>query len=153
MITKLFEIRDRNTFIPVLATKIDHEIDAQSWLLNRAGFLKPFTPDDFFILLCDIKGGGGECQTSAYDWRGRAMATAHDHIVKNWDQLKDGDVIDVEFILGETKVKKASERVATVYPRKGDWVEFGSVIADKTPADLAAENALCNAAYLAKKDD
>ena len=39
------------------------------------------------------------------------MATAHDHIVKNWVTLEDGDVIDVEFILGETKVKKVSERI------------------------------------------
>ena len=111
MITKLFEIRDRATFIPVLAIKIDHEIEAQSWLLKRAGFLKPFNPDSFFILLCRINGGGGECQTSCYDWSGRTMATAHDHIVKNWVTLEDGDVIDVEFILGETKVKKVSERI------------------------------------------
>ena len=40
------------------------------------------------------------------------MVTAHEHIILNWDQLKDGDVIDVEFILGETKVKKDSERGA-----------------------------------------
>ena len=48
---------------------------------------------------------------------------------------------------------EAAERLPTVYPRKGDWVEFGTQVADKTPAELAAENALCNAAYRAKKDD
>ena len=39
------------------------------------------------------------------------MATAHDHIVKNWEQLEDSDVIEVEFILGEIHVKKVSERM------------------------------------------
>ena len=110
MITKLFEIRDRNTFIPVLATKIDHEIEAQSYLLRRAGFMKPFDPDRFYILLCRINGT--EFQILPHNWSGRTMVTAHDHIVKKWEKLEDGDVIDVEFILGETKVKKVSEGIA-----------------------------------------
>jgi hypothetical protein len=34
---------------------------------------------------------------------------AHDYIRNNWPTLKDGDVIDVEFILGETNERKISE--------------------------------------------
>ena len=108
MITKLFEIRDRSTFIPVLATKINYENEAQYRLLKRAGFVHP---RDSRILLCRIDGGGGECQTKPHGWSGRTLATAHKHIEDNFRKLIDGDVIDVEFILGETKVKKASERV------------------------------------------
>ena len=48
---------------------------------------------------------------------------------------------------------KSAERLPTVYPRKSDWVEFGAALADKTPAELDAENALCNAAYIAKKPE
>ena len=110
MITKLFEIRDSATFIPVIATKIEYDIDAQSYLLRRAGLSKPLNPALFYILLCRINSGGGECQTLPYNWHGRTMTTAHQHIVKNWQKLEDGDVIDVEFILGETKVRKVSER-------------------------------------------
>ena len=108
MITKLFEIRDRNTFIPVLATKIDHEIEAQSWLLRRAGF---DNPNALYILLCRIDSGDNECRVNRYEWRDRTMVTCHTHIVENWAKLNDGDVIDIEFILGEAHFKKVSERI------------------------------------------
>ena len=111
MITKLFEIRDIATFIPVLATRIEHENEAQSYLLLRAEFRNPLKPLARCILLCRINSHGGECQILPHNWRGRTMVTAHDHIIKNWNQLEDGDVIDVEFILGETRVRKISERV------------------------------------------
>ncbi len=39
----------------------------------------------------------------------RTMQVSHDYVEKNWDTIKSGDVIDVEFILGETKEKKISE--------------------------------------------
>ena len=111
MITKLFEIRDRDTFIPVMATQMDsHENQAQAWLLRRAGFVDVNDPSIRYILLCRFFGGRGECYCDPHSWSGRMMVTAHEHMILNWDQLEDGDVIDVEFILGETKVKKVSER-------------------------------------------
>ena len=36
---------------------------------------------------------------------------------------------------------------------KIEWDESGTQLAVQTPAELAAENALCNAAYLAKKPE
>jgi hypothetical protein len=45
-----------------------------------------------------------------YDHGDRTWAVAHNHIIENWNAIKDGDVIDVQFILGETKEKKRSER-------------------------------------------
>jgi hypothetical protein len=39
------------------------------------------------------------------------MPTAHLHIRDQWESIADGDVVDVEFILGETSVKKVSERL------------------------------------------
>jgi hypothetical protein len=47
-------------------------------------------------------------------WRGDAHTKpqAHQYIEQHWRELKDGDVIDVEFILGETDVKKTSEAMA-----------------------------------------
>ena len=47
----------------------------------------------------------------AYDWRDRTMQVAHDYIEKNWGDLVDGAVVDVQFILGETAAPKVSESV------------------------------------------
>ena len=154
MIAKLFEIRDIAKFIPVMAINIDdYDNQEQKWLLSRAGFVNVSHPSVRYILLCRINIGGGESRIEPYQWTGRTMVQAHKYIVENWNQLEDGDVIDVEFILGETRVMKISERLPTVYPRKGDWVEFGTQVAAKTDAEHAADNALCNAAYLAKKPE
>ena len=38
------------------------------------------------------------------------MPVAHNYIIEHWHELKDGDVVDVQFILGETKAPKVSER-------------------------------------------
>jgi hypothetical protein len=51
-----------------------------------------------------------------YSWAGgaRTMPTAHDYITKNFDTLKSGAVIDVEFITGETNTPRPSDRFFTV---------------------------------------
>gem|GEM_PF-2943358 len=53
-----------------------------------------------------------------YDWSGtpRTYREAHKYIKQNWGILESGDVIDVEFILGETDTCKISERL-TAYDR------------------------------------
>ena len=38
---------------------------------------------------------------------------AHHYIIEHWDKLRDGDVVDVSFILGETQQPKVSERFTT----------------------------------------
>jgi hypothetical protein len=37
---------------------------------------------------------------------------AHEWIIEHWAELGDGDVVDVQHILGETATKKVSERVS-----------------------------------------
>jgi hypothetical protein len=46
-----------------------------------------------------------------YDWVNdpRTKKTAHWYIEQHWAELKDGDVVDVEFIQGETETAKLSE--------------------------------------------
>jgi hypothetical protein len=41
---------------------------------------------------------------------GRTFPVGHDWIIKHWDELRDGDVIDVRFILGETATPCKPER-------------------------------------------
>lgn len=62
------------------------------------------------IILTDISGGRGQSTCDPFDWNDRTMHTAHEWITKHFHTLKNGDVVDVEFILGETKVPKRSER-------------------------------------------
>ena len=38
---------------------------------------------------------------SPYDWNDRTYQTAHDFIIKNWNHLISGDIVDVEYILKE----------------------------------------------------
>lgn len=109
MTIKLLEIRDSATFIPVAAFRPDPyqaQSEAGAYLLQRAGFV-PRTDCIFVIRLAT---GGAEYDE--YNWAGsRTMCVAHGYIRINFNSLKDGDVVDVEFILGETKEVKISERL------------------------------------------
>jgi len=53
----------------------------------------------------------GERKASAdpYFWGDRTFTTAHFYITQEWAQLTSGDVVDVEFILGERTEPKLSE--------------------------------------------
>jgi hypothetical protein len=107
--TKLFEIRDRATFIPCIAIEceVTPELEEQEkYLLRRAGYMGRC------FLFGRLVGGG--FHYDCYDWSDRTMRTAHEYIEKNWEKLQSGDVIDVEYILGETKEPKVSEFVELV---------------------------------------
>lgn len=114
---KAFEVRDRATFIPVLAIKVKGDNPNQTYLLGRAGYHAPVTP----ILLVDPRGRG-RAEFDAYDWKDRTWTVAHNFIETNYDTLEDGDVIDVEFILGETTKKKRSERFDYIDDRTGKYI-------------------------------
>lgn len=107
---KMFEIRDRATYIPAIAIKLDGETnEAEEYMLQRAGFGKADTRANknyvFFI-----NADNNECQLDPFKWSNRTMTEAHHYVERNFDTLKSGDVIDVEYILGETGIKKRSER-------------------------------------------
>lgn len=115
MLAKAFEIRDRMTFIPALGVAMTptgiHSRDqrAQQYLLRRCGYGVDGPP----IILFTRLDGHGPAYSDPYKWTGpgcRTMKHAHQYITANWEKLKDGDVIDVEFILGETSEPKISER-------------------------------------------
>jgi hypothetical protein len=111
MITKIFEVRDRATFIPVFAMKMQPDNEGQRYLLRRAGY--SCHPDDPIVMLGYL--GKGSCNYDPYAWRGsRTMQVAHQYIQKNFNDLSNGDVIDVEFILYETSEPKESERITAL---------------------------------------
>ena len=103
---KFFEVRDRLTFIPVMAVKSVREDDLnddENYLLGRAGW----THGEILL----IKLGPPIGKYSAYDWGNRTMETVHKHLQQKWFELDSGSVLDVQFILGETDHPKISERL------------------------------------------
>ena len=128
MKVKTFEVRDRGTFIPVMGilmvpttnwpagtkeqeTESEGVEEAERYLLRRAGYAF----DHPFVVLCRMECSGVD-RNATYDpfsWGAsdRTFHVAHTYIVDNWEKLKSGDVIDVEFILGDTFEPKKSERI------------------------------------------
>ena len=112
MIAKTFEVRDRSTFIPVLAIKLKPSCEKDRYLLGRAGY--GTTPQDQakYVFLCRVDGGEGKGSCDPYDWQSggaRTMAVAHSHIIEHFDELESGAVVDVEYIQSERDKPKKSE--------------------------------------------
>lgn len=108
MEVKCLELRDANTFVPVICIWPVAANDAQRYLLQRDGYQADET--ERCIIMIDAQCRG--VSYDPYDWRGdtRTKPRAHLFIEEHWHELKDGDVIDVQFILGETISPKVSER-------------------------------------------
>ena len=112
MQTKLLEIRDEGTCILALAIQMAGAGSIAHWFLHqRCGY-----PEDgsSIMLMCLYDGLS---TNDPYEWpaRGmgmRTMGTAHNWIIDHFAELLDGDVVDVQVILGETTAPKVSERLA-----------------------------------------
>ena len=102
MITKLLEIRDEGTCIPAMATEAVPDNGRQMAILSRAGY-----GESRCIILQHLHKG--RATYNPYDWNDRTYSIAHQYIIQHWDDVADGDVIDVQFIRGETAEKKVSE--------------------------------------------
>jgi hypothetical protein len=107
MRVKCLEIRDANTFMPVICIKPVPENGPQRYLLRRDGYGGDIDERCVIVIKPQCKG----CAYDPRGWGDRTMKVAHDYIEKHWFSLFDGDVIDVQFILGETTEKKISERL------------------------------------------
>lgn len=125
MKAKALELRDEGTFIALLAVdmnpyqpmlfgetkeerKHSHEDDAaRLYLLRRVGYPCDGRPN---VLITKLSGDGSKASNDPHYWGDRTFAVAHAWIIEHWNELRDGDVVDVQFILGETVKKKVSER-------------------------------------------
>ena len=109
MQNKLFEVRDRATFIPVMAIHIDGNCaDQEDWLLRRSGYGKGEGRN--YVYLIHLQTGEGQYDPYKWGCCSRTLHEAHRYITEHFDELQTGDVIDVEFILGESAIKKTTER-------------------------------------------
>lgn len=115
---KLLELRDRGTFIPVFAFRCRptrgenvEQFHRERYLLSRAGYGPAGESDCVILGKLDCPSSTLSCTYDPFGWEtsARTMEAAHSWITAHWDDLKSGDVVDVEFILGETKEPKKSE--------------------------------------------
>lgn len=114
METKLIEIRDIGTTIVALCVDMNPDFEYgsaqfpnkfQKAALNRLGFVCDGVPN---IMLTNANGGK-KATNDYYGWNDRTYFNAHHYITEHWHELKEGDVVDVEFILGEKPTIKTSE--------------------------------------------
>jgi hypothetical protein len=116
METKILEIRDSATFIAVLCVNMQPSGEAGSasqrarhYYLRRCGFPCDGRPN---IGMTTLSADGNGFRNDPHGWGGRTRPAAHKYIIEHWNDLKDGDVVDVQFILGETDIPKISERLS-----------------------------------------
>jgi hypothetical protein len=120
MQVKILEVRDDGTFIPVVAvlmmphesgdSSTEDQFSRQRYLLRRAGYATDNPTRQPLVVIFNANGGR-PANYDPYSWTNRTMATAHLYITENFSNLKDGDVVDVEFIRGEKPTAKVSERI------------------------------------------
>ena len=102
MKSKMFEIRDYGTTITAIAIKTDPDNVNEFNHFRRGGW-----GNESIILI--KTNGEAHCEYDAFNWNNRTMLTAHQYIEEHYDELENFEVIDVQYILGETDEKKVSE--------------------------------------------
>ena len=119
MQVKALEVRDRNTFIAVLAVDMnpstgeppmsEDQYNGRLYLLRRCGY----PCDGRANILMTRLDGNGQATNDPYAWAdgSRTLKVAHNYIIDNWNNLRNGDVVCVEWILSERSEPKVSERV------------------------------------------
>lgn len=105
MQVKVLEVRDRATYIPVIAILMEVPAEGRRrYHMRRHGYSEE-TP----AVMVTPLSGGGHARVDPYQWADRTYQAAHLYIEDNWDKLSDGDVVCVETILGERSTPKVSE--------------------------------------------
>ena len=101
---KLLEIRDRGTCIPALAINMAASNDIEYRFLRRCGYPR----DGHGVVLMHLSTQ--EASSDPYGHSSaRTWVNAHEYIIKHFDQLNAGDVVDVRVILGEEDKAAAAE--------------------------------------------
>jgi len=109
METKVFEIRDTDHFGVGLAIRLDTETEAERWLFARLGYGKDPLLQEQYILMTFMNKP--EIQFDPFRWGDRTRKGAHQYVIRHWEELESGDVVDVRVHLGEANEPAQSERL------------------------------------------
>jgi len=89
---------------------MDHEFARNElYLLGRCGYSVDDIREGRFVLFAHA-AGSGKMHYDPHMWGDRTYLTAHKYVSEQFDNLIEGAVIDVQFILGETLAPEQSER-------------------------------------------
>lgn len=104
--SKLVEIRDEGTCILAVAIRMLAKDYVQGWFIHgRSGYPR----DGSGIVLMRL--GDQRASVDPYSWERRTMGNAHHWIYHHFDEIVDGQVVDVRVILGETIAAVISDRI------------------------------------------
>lgn len=101
---KNLEVRDRGTLYTVLAFRVIPDSPNEEAFMKRAGYSSEYP--DVFLMTYDPDC---RCSYDPYSWAERTLHEAHRWIRDNFESINNYDVIDVEYLLGESNTKKESE--------------------------------------------
>ena len=96
---KTVEIRDRATLIPAFAIKMLPGDEKELFLFKGAGYR--WANPCIMLVAIEAPWNSARCSDDWINRSGRTFPVAHKWIEDNFDTIKNGEVIDVEFILGE----------------------------------------------------
>jgi len=120
MENKIIEVRDVGTILSVLFIRLSAESASEKFLLERAGYGR--RPDNYILaidLTHPLRIWLSPFETRMATQGARTFYLAHEEMTRNWENYRHGDVLDVQYVLGETPSPKISERFS--YPnRKGE---------------------------------
>lgn len=126
---KLFEVRDEGTQMPCMVTAVcrahtDHE-GKDDWLMYRAGWGEEYV-GLYFAVMCPEANdyaisfvGAPYVHTWSRRQTSRMLIEAWNWVSRHYDKLRSGDVVDVQFILGERREPRQSGWVAYDERRRG----------------------------------
>ena len=103
MIIKAIEIRDEATCVPAIAIKMAPANGIQDRFLWRCGYPR----DGHGVVLMRL--ADQKATSDAYEWGDRTQKAAHLYIEEHFNELSDGDVVDVRVVLGESDIPAAPE--------------------------------------------
>jgi hypothetical protein len=113
--SKLFELRAPATLIVLMATKLGTTDLSESYLLSRSGFGRCNSDYNKYVFVYPIDGGKGYAVTDPYEQNITEIRIVHQYIKKHYDELETGQVLDYDYIVGNTDKPKISERLECNY--------------------------------------
>ena len=96
--TKIFAIHDVMTLVSMMVQRLVPETLQEELILSRAGYREI----DNYFFFSTFRDEMGEFTYDVYKLENqRSFGTAARYIKQNWDELESGELIDIEYILGE----------------------------------------------------
>lgn len=104
MRVKVLEVRDEGTHVEVFAMSVEAS-PGQEYGLSRSGFAQGSN-----AIILGYLSGEQNSSADPYHWNSRTMHYAHQHITAHFEELSDGDVVDVRSILDPDVPPARSDR-------------------------------------------